>query len=62
MASVDVTGLILCFAVVGCGGSGAAGQEGGGSSSGQIAIEGSSTVLPITQAVADEFTQENPNV
>jgi phosphate transport system substrate-binding protein len=57
-------GLVLCCAVVGCGESGAAGQEGGGSGSlsGKIAIEGSSTVQPITQAVAEGFSQENPDV
>jgi phosphate transport system substrate-binding protein len=55
-------GLILCFAVVGCGESGAAGQEGGGSVSGKIDIEGSSTVQPITQAVSEAFSGENPDV
>lgn len=50
------------------GGSGESeGNEGGGGGggeelSGQIGIEGSSTVIPITQAVADAFTQENPEV
>jgi phosphate transport system substrate-binding protein len=61
---VPILGLVLCCAVVGCGGSGAAGQEddGGGRFSGKIAIEGSSTVQPITQAVAEGFAQENPDV
>ncbi len=35
---------------------------GGGGSPGQIAIEGSSTVIPITQAAAEAFNQENPDV
>ena len=35
---------------------------GGGGGSGQIAIEGSSTVIPITQAAAEAFNQENPDV
>jgi len=34
----------------------------GGGSPGQIAIEGSSTVLPSTQAVAEGFNQQNPDV
>jgi phosphate transport system substrate-binding protein len=37
-------------------------QDGGGNVSGQIAVEGSSTVLPITQAAAEAFSQENPDV
>jgi phosphate transport system substrate-binding protein len=57
---VPVMGLILCCAVVSCGESGAAGQEGG--VSGQVDIEGSSTVQPITQAVAEAFSGENPDV
>ncbi len=55
---VSVTGLILCCAVAGCG---AAGQESGGAS-GQIGIEGSSTVQPITQAAAEAYAGENPDV
>jgi phosphate transport system substrate-binding protein len=57
---VPVMGLILCCAVASCGESGAAGQEGG--VSGQVDIEGSSTVQPITQAVAEAFSGENPDV
>ena len=34
----------------------------GGGSPGQIAIEGSSTVLPITQAAAEGFNKQNPDV
>ena len=37
-------------------------KGGGGGSPGQIAIEGSSTVLPITQAAAEGFNQQNPDV
>jgi phosphate transport system substrate-binding protein len=57
--------LALSFVLAGCGG-GASGQDdgggGGGGVSGQIAVEGSSTVLPITQAAAEAFSQENPDV
>jgi phosphate transport system substrate-binding protein len=53
--------LALSLVVAGCGG-GASGQEDGGGASGQIAIEGSSTVQPITQAVAEAYAGENPDV
>ncbi len=55
--------LALSLALVACGGgSGGGDQGGGGGASGEIAIEGSSTVIPITQAAADAFSQENPDV
>jgi phosphate transport system substrate-binding protein len=53
---------VLAFGAVSCGQSGSAQQDGGGNLSGQIAVEGSSTVLPITQAAAEAFSQENPDV
>ena len=48
-----------CFLLVvaGCGGGG---QQGG--LSGSITTDGSSTVYPITEAMAEEFSLENPNV
>jgi len=57
-----VAGLILALSLVlvGCGG-GASGQQNGGEPvSGEIRIEGSSTVQPITQAAAELFREENP--
>jgi phosphate transport system substrate-binding protein len=55
--------LALSLALAACGGgSGGGDQGGGGGASGEIAIEGSSTVIPITQAAADAFSQENPDV
>ena len=61
--------------LAGCGGGGGGGgggqkeEEKGGDtqaassgSSGQVAIEGSSTVLPITQAAAEGFNQQNRDV
>jgi phosphate transport system substrate-binding protein len=56
------TGLIVALSLVlaGCGG-GASGQEGGEPVSGEIRIEGSSTVYPITQAAAELFREENPD-
>jgi phosphate transport system substrate-binding protein len=59
-----VAGLIVALSLVlaGCGG-GASGQQNGGGEpvSGEISIEGSSTVYPITQAAAELFRQENPD-
>jgi phosphate transport system substrate-binding protein len=53
--------MALSLVLAGCGG-GASGQEnGGGAISGNIHIEGSSTVYPITQAAAELFRQENPD-
>ena len=51
--------LALSFALAACGG-GSGASEGGGSVSGNISIEGSSTVQPITQAAAELFRQEYP--
>lgn len=48
---VIVAALILLF--TGCG------QSGGDGSGGRIQVDGSSTVYPITEAVAEEFMQEN---
>ncbi len=56
--------LALSLVVAACGGGGGGGgsQGGGGSEpvSGEIAIEGSSTVQPITQAAAELFREQNP--
>jgi phosphate transport system substrate-binding protein len=59
-----VVGLIMAlpFVLAGCGGGATGQQDGGGEPvSGQIRIEGSSTVQPITQAAAELFRQENPD-
>ena len=62
--SFVVAGLIMALSLVlaGCG-SGASGQQPGGGEpvAGEISIEGSSTVYPITQAAAELFRQENPD-
>jgi phosphate transport system substrate-binding protein len=61
----------LAFVVAACGddedegnGGGAASEEssGGGDLSGQIRIDGSSTVFPFAQAAAELFNEENPDV
>ena len=49
----------LSLGIAACGG--ASGDQGGGAVSGNIAIEGSSTVYPITQAAAELFREENPD-
>ncbi len=54
--------MVLPLILGGCGGGGASGQEDGGQPvSGEIRIEGSSTVQPITQAAAELFREENPD-
>lgn len=50
--------LALSLVVAACGGGG---QGGGEAVSGEIRIEGSSTVQPITQAAAELFREENPD-
>src|SRR3712207_3004382 len=56
--------MALSLVLAGCGG-GASGQQNGSSGgelvSGEIRIEGSSTVQPITQAAAELFREENPD-
>jgi phosphate transport system substrate-binding protein len=53
--------LALSLVVAACGGSAGGDQGGGGEQvSGEIVIEGSSTVQPITQAAAELFAEENP--
>lgn len=50
--------------VAGCGGSSTSegGAKAGSKLSGSISIDGSSTVYPISEAVAEEFMKENPDV
>jgi phosphate transport system substrate-binding protein len=57
---VAVLVVALSLVLAGCGG-GASGDQGGEAVSGNINIEGSSTVQPITQAAAELFRQENPD-
>jgi phosphate transport system substrate-binding protein len=60
--------LALASGLAGCGGDEGGGQQqesgrgGTGGSSARISIEGSSTVFPITQSVAEAFDEENPDV
>ena len=62
--SFVVAGLIVALSLIlaGCGGSASGQQSGGGKPvSGEIRIEGSSTVFPITQAAAELFREDNPD-
>ena len=62
--------LLLALVLSACGGGGGGGGQeedtqkasGDGGGSGQIAVQGSSTVLPISQAAAEAFKQENSDV
>ncbi|HET8863497.1 MAG TPA: PstS family phosphate ABC transporter substrate-binding protein [Solirubrobacterales bacterium] len=54
---------VLAFGVAACGSSDDdASGSGGGDLSGSIRIDGSSTVAPLTEAIAEEFQAENPDV
>jgi phosphate transport system substrate-binding protein len=54
--------LALLLVLTGCGGNASGQQNGGGEPvSGEIRIEGSSTVQPITQAAAELFREESPD-
>ncbi|MGH2837445.1 MAG: substrate-binding domain-containing protein, partial [Thermoleophilaceae bacterium] len=55
---------VLALGVVACGDDDDDddGGGGGGSVSGEIAIDGSSTVFPFAQAAAEQFQTENPDV
>src|SRR5688572_33379223 len=64
LLTLAVTGA-LAFGVVACGddeGEDQAASNGGGELSGQIAIDGSSTVAPFAEAAAELFNEENPDV
>jgi phosphate transport system substrate-binding protein len=54
---------VLAFGVAACGsGDDETSGSGGGDLSGTIRIDGSSTVAPLTEAIAEEFQTENPGV
>ncbi|HET8815336.1 MAG TPA: PstS family phosphate ABC transporter substrate-binding protein [Solirubrobacterales bacterium] len=63
---VMVASAILVLGIAACGGDdeNATGSDsgGGGDLSGSIRIDGSSTVAPLTEAVAEQFMAENPDV
>ena len=55
---------VLALGVAACGGDDDDGDggSGGGEVSGAIRIDGSSTVAPLTEAIAEGFNEENPDV
>ena len=53
---------VLAIGVAACGDDDDGGSSSGGGVSGEIAIDGSSTVFPFAQAAAEEFQTENPDV
>ena len=54
---------VLALGVAACGDDDeSSGSSGGGDLSGSIRIDGSSTVAPLTEAIAEEFEAENPDV
>jgi phosphate transport system substrate-binding protein len=59
------TSALLALGVAACGSNGGGSNGGGGGSgglSGEIAIDGSSTVFPFAQAAAEQFQTDNPDV
>lgn len=64
LVAASLSSLVLVLAACGGGqeGNGGGTGGGGGQASGDIAIEGSSTVIPITQAAAEAYSGENPDV
>lgn len=65
-AARPVLGLALVAGLLACGGSGDSGGEAAGGEeaalSGAVSIDGSSTVYPVTEAVAEEFNAVHPGV
>jgi phosphate transport system substrate-binding protein len=62
---VIASACVLAFGVAACGDdedTTSGGGGGGGEISGSIRVDGSSTVGPLTSAVAEEFQKENPDV
>jgi phosphate transport system substrate-binding protein len=53
---------VLAIGVAACGSSDDEASGGSGDLSGSIRIDGSSTVAPLTEAIAEEFQAENPDV
>jgi len=60
---VVISAAVLAIGVTACGsGDDETSGGGGGALSGTIRIDGSSTVAPLTEAVAEQFQAENPDV
>ncbi len=67
MKSTRISGVIvpavavLALALAGCGGQDSASADGGGAS-GAVAVDGSSTVYPLSNAAAELLNEENPDI
>ena len=57
-----VSVVAFSFVLAGCGGQTADSQPGGSGAGSIITVDGSSTVFPISEAVAEEFQKQNANV
>ncbi|MFT5291177.1 MAG: phosphate transport system substrate-binding protein [Planctomycetota bacterium] len=62
MKITTTTSVLLLGLLASCGESGEGESHAGYSLSGRVAIDGSSTVFPITEAVAEEYRSIQPNV
>ncbi len=60
--AVLATAGVLAFGVAACSSDDDGDSSGGGDLSGSIRIDGSSTVAPLTEAMAEGFQAENPDV
>lgn len=60
--SLIVLALVVAVSTAACGGGGNGGSEGGDKLSGEIRIDGSSTVTPLISIAAEDFQSENPGV
>ena len=60
-AAVFLMGIVMVSAAAACGG-GREDGEAGTTASAVVRVDGSSTVFPITEAVAEEYQKENPGV
>ncbi|NER52352.1 MAG: phosphate-binding protein, partial [Symploca sp. SIO1A3] len=70
--AVSISAVALALGLAACGDSSSTSEDttggeqgatsGGSDLSGDIAIDGSSTVFPITEAMAEEFQKANPDV
>ena len=62
LARAVVPGIAALALVLSACGGGDAGADGEGGASGSVAVDGSSTVFPMSDAAAELLTEENPNV
>jgi phosphate transport system substrate-binding protein len=62
LIAIAVSLALLAVGVAACGSSDEETSSGGGDLSGTIRIDGSSTVAPLTEAMAEQFQAENPGV